>query len=115
MKCNKSAPFSITLVDCYKGSRTFWGIETEGGSATTCWKRFVVSLTDYTSQTPDFTINSVDHINFFIYSEPERNLSFWIDDLTVDVAPDLGKFVFKGRIPVDETLVAYFCTFMEDG
>lgn len=115
VKCNESASFSVTLVDCYKGSRTFWGVEAEGSSATTCWKRFVVSLTDYTSQTPDFTINSVDHINFFIYSEPERNLSFWIDDLTVDTSLDLERFVFKDRVPVDEMLVAYFYTFVEDG
>lgn len=114
VKCNESAPFSITLVDCYKGSRTFWAIEAEDSSATTSWKRFVVNLTDYTSQTPDFIINSVDHINLFVYSEPEKGLSFWIDDLTVDTALNLGEFIYKDRVPVDETVVAYFYTCIED-
>jgi hypothetical protein len=115
VKCNESALFSITLVDCYKGSRTFWATEAEGGSVTTGWKRFVVNLTEYTSQTPDFVIHSVDHINLFVYSEPEKSLSFWIDDLTVDTILDLEKFIFKDRVPVDETMVAYFYTCMEDG
>ena len=115
VKCDESALFYITLVDCYKGSRTFWEIEAEGSSATTSWKRFAVNLTDYTSQTPDFIINSVDHIDLFVCSEPEKSLSFWIDDLTVDTTLDLEKFVYKDRVPVDETVVAYFCTYVEDG
>jgi len=115
VKCNESALFSITLVDCYGGSRTFWGIEAEGSSATTGWKRFVVNLTDYSSQTPDFIINSVDYINLFVYSKPGKGLSFWVDDLTVDTSLDLEKFVYKGRVPVDEPVVAYFYSCIEDG
>ena len=114
VKCNESATFSMTLVDCYKGSRTFWGIKAGGDSATTCWKRFLINLTEYTSQSPDFVINSVDYIDLFVYSEPKKDLSFWIDDLTVDVTLDLEKFVYKDRVPVDETVVAYFFTFLED-
>jgi len=114
MKCNESASFSITLVDHYGGSRTFWGIEAEGGSATTSWKRFVVNLTEYTSQTPDFTISSVDHIDLFVYSTVGKNLSFWIDDLTVDTSLNLGRFVYKDRVLVNETVVAYFYAHIED-
>jgi len=113
-RCNESALFSITLVDRYGGSRTFWAIEAGDGSATMGWKRFVVNLTDYTSQTPGFSINSVDHIDLFVYSTVGKNLSFWIDDLTVDTSVALENFVYKGRVPVDETVVAYFYTRMED-
>jgi len=115
VKCNESATFSVTLVDCYRGSRTFWGIKAGGSSATTCWKRFVVNLTEYTSQSPDFVINSVDYIDLFVYSESKKGLSFWVDDLTVDTTLDLGKFVYKDRVPVEETVVAYFYTFLENG
>ena len=114
VRCNESALFSITLVDSYGGSRTFWAIEAGDGSATTGWKRFVVNLTDYTSQTPGFSINSVDHIDLFVYSTVGKNLSFWIDDLTVDTSVALEKFVYKDRVPVDETVVAYFYTRIED-
>jgi len=113
-RCNESALFSITLVDSYGGSRTFWAIEAGDGSATTGWKRFVVNLTDYTSQTPGFSINSVDHINLFVYSAVGKSLSFWIDDLTVDTSVALEKAVYKDRVPVDETVVAYFYTRIED-
>jgi len=114
VRCNESALFSITLVDRYGGSRTFWAIEAGDGSATTGWKRFVVNLTGYTSQTPGFSINSVDHIDLFVYSTVGKNLSFWIDDLTVDTSVALEKFVYKDRVPVDETVVAYFYTRIED-
>jgi hypothetical protein len=114
-KSNESALFSITLVDRYGGSRTFWAIEAGDGSATTGWKRFVVNLTDYTSQTPGFSINSVDHIDLFVYSTVGKNLSFWIDDLTVDTSVDLENFIYKDCVPADETVVAYFYTRIEDG
>jgi len=95
--------------------QTFWAIEAGDGSATTGWKRFVVNLTDYTSQTPGFSINSVDHISLFVYSAVGKSLSFRIDDLTVDTSVALEKFVYKDRVPVDETVVAYFYTRIEDG
>jgi len=102
-------------IDHYGSSRTFWGIEAEGSSATTSWKRFAVNLTEYTSQTPDFSINSVDYINLFVHSTVGKNLSFWIDDLTVDTTLNLYSFVYKDRVPVDETVVAYFYACTEDG
>jgi hypothetical protein len=114
VRCNESALFSITLVDSYGGSRTFWAIEAGDGSTSTGWKRFVVNLTDYTSQTPGFSINSVDHINLFVYSTVGKNLSFWIDDLTVDTSVNLETAIYKDRVPVDETVVAYFYTRIED-
>jgi len=113
VKYNESAVFSIALVDRYGGSRTFWGIQAGNSSATTSWKRFAVNLADYTSQTPDFRINSVDYIDFFVYSTVGKNLSFWIDDLTVDTTFNLHSFVYKDRVPVNETVVAYFCPRIE--
>jgi hypothetical protein len=115
VKCNDSALFSITLVDHYGGSRTFWRIQAGGSSATTSWKRLVVNLLEYTSQTPDFSINSVDYTNLFVYSTVGKNLSFWVDDLTVDTALNLHSFVYKDRVPVDEAVVAYFYAHIEDG
>jgi hypothetical protein len=114
VKCNESAAFSMTLVDRYGGSRTFWAIKAGGSSATASWKRLVANLTEYTSQTPDFRIDSVDHINLFVSSNAGRKLSFWIDDLTVDTTLNLHSFVYKDRVPVDETVVAYFYTRIED-
>ena len=95
--------------------QTFWAIEAGDGSASTSWKRFVVNLTDYTAQTPGFSINSVDHISLFVYSAVGKSLSFWIDDLTVDTSVALEKFIYKDRVPFDETVVAYFYTRIEDG
>ena len=43
-----------------------------------------------------------------------KSLSFWIDDLTVDSTLDLGRFVYKDRVPFDEAVVAYFYTCLED-
>jgi len=73
-----------------------------------------VNLTEYASQTPDFRINSVDYIDLFVYSTVGKNLSFWIDDLTADTSLNLGKFVYKDRVPVDESVVAYFYAHIED-
>lgn len=114
-KSNQSAPFSISLTDATGNSRIFWSIKAEEDSATTSWKRFSVNISDYTSQTDSFNLNIVDRIDFYVWdSNAGKPISFWIDDLTVDTSLDLGKFVYKGRVPVDETVVAYFYTCMED-
>ena len=47
-------------------------------------------------------------IHLYVYSDVEKTMTFWIDDLTVDASFGLGNFVYKGRVPVNETLVAYF-------
>lgn len=82
---------------------------------TTGWKRFVADLTDWFSQMPGFNISTVDWLYLCVYSDVEKNLSFWIDDLTIDTSLDLEKFIYKDRVSVDETVVAYFCTRVEDG
>lgn len=113
-KSNKSTTFSISLVDSDGRSRTFWCLKAGEGSVATDWKRFVANLTDYTSETSGFNISAVDHIHLYVYSDVEDSMTFWIDDLTVDTSLDLEKFVYKGRVPVDETVVAYFYTCIED-
>lgn len=114
-KSNQSASFSISLTDANGNSRIFWSIKAEEDSATTSWKRFVVNLTDYTSQTDGFNLSVVDRIDFYVWdSNAGKPISFWIDDLTVDTSLDLKKFVYTGRVPVDEAVVAYFYTCMED-
>jgi hypothetical protein len=113
-KSNESTPFSISLVDSDSKSRTFWCLKAGEGSATTGWKRFVANLTDYTSQTYGFNISTVDRIRLYVYSDVKKSMTFWIDDLTVDASFGLGNSVYKSRVPVDETVVAYFCTRIED-
>lgn len=113
VKCNESAPFSITLVDYYGGSRTFWAIETGSSSAATSWKRLVANLTEYTSQTPDFRIDSVDYIDLFVSSTVGKNMSFWIDDLTIDTPLNLNAYIYKDRVPTNEPLVIYFYSRVE--
>jgi len=114
-KCNQSAPFSISLMDVNNNSRTFWSIKAKEGSATTDWKRFVVNLSDYTSQMGGFNLSAVDSIGFSVWdSSTGKPISFWIDDLTVDISLDLEKSVYKERVPVDDTIVAYFYTRIED-
>lgn len=114
-KSNQSAPFSISLIDANGNSRTFWSIKAEDGSATTGWKRFAVNLGNYTSQTDGFDLSVVDRIDFYVWdSNTGKPISFWIDDLTVDTSVALEKAVYKGRVPVDETVVAYFYTRIEN-
>ena len=114
-RCNESAIFSTSLVDSDESSRTFWYLKAEEDSVTTGWKRFAADLTDWFSQTPGFNISTVDWPYLYVYSDVEKNLSFWIDDLTLDISLDLEKYIYKDRVPVDETVVAYFCTRVEDG
>jgi len=113
-KSNESTPFSISLADSDGRSRTFWYLKAGEGSAATDWKRFVANLTDYTSETSGFNISAVDRIHLYVYSDVEESMTFWIDDLTVDTPLDLEQSIYKGRVPVDETVVAYFYTCMED-
>jgi len=113
-KSNESTPFSISLVDSDNRSRTFWCLKTGEGSATTGWKRFVANFTDYTSQTYGFNICAVDRIHLYVYSDVKKSMTFWIDDLTVDASFGLGNSVYKSRVPVNETVVAYFYTRIED-
>jgi len=114
-KSNQSAPFLISLIDANGNSRTFWSIKAGEDSATTGWKRFAVNLSDYTSQTDGFNLSMVDTVNFYVWdSNTGKPISFWIDDLTVDTSVALEQAIYKGRVPVDETVVAYFYVRMED-
>ena len=107
-KSNESTTFSISLVDSDDRSRTFWCLKAGEGSATTGWKRFVVNLTDYTSQTSGFNISAVDRIHLYVYSNVEKSMTFWIDDLTVDTSVALEKAIYKDRVPVNEMVVICF-------
>jgi hypothetical protein len=113
-KCNETASFSITLRDSSGETRTFWSIKVGDSSATAAWKRFVVNLDNYTSQTAGFNISMVDCIELYVSSHAAKHMSFWVDDLTVDTSLDLEKFVYRDRVLVDETVVAYFYTRIED-
>jgi hypothetical protein len=64
--------------------------------------------------TPGFDISAVDRIHLYVYSDVEKSMTFWIDDLTVDTSLALEKTIYKGRVPVDETVVAYFYVRIED-
>jgi len=109
-KSSEPSIFSISLVDSNGRFRTFWYIKAGGqNSATTTWKRFVANLNNHTSQTPGFNISEVDSVNLYIESNSVgKNMSFWIDDLTVDSLIDLKQSIYKARVLVDETVVVYF-------
>jgi hypothetical protein len=106
--------FSITLDDANGRSRTFWSLEANGSSATTSWKRFAANLTDYTSETVGFNISAVESVDLYVNSNAKKSMTFWVDDLTVDTALNLTNYVYKGRVPVDEAVVAYFYTSIGD-
>jgi hypothetical protein len=113
-KSNESATFSISLIDINGRSRTFWSLEAGKVSATTSWKRFATNLTDYTSETSGFNISAVDSVDLYVYSNVKKSMTFWVDDLMVDTALNLKQSVYKDRVPVNETIVAYFYTHLED-
>jgi hypothetical protein len=113
-KSNESTTFSISLIDSSGRTRTFWSLEAGGSSATTSWKRFAANLTEYTSQTSGFNISAVDSIDLYVYSNVKKSMTLLVDDLTVDTALNLKQSVYKDRVPVDETVVAYFYTHLED-
>jgi hypothetical protein len=102
-------------MDANGNSRIFWSIKAEEDSATTSWKRFAVNINNYTSQTDSFNLNIVDRIDFYVWdSNTGKPISFWIDDLTTDMPLNLEQSIYKDRVPVDETIVAYFYTRIED-
>jgi hypothetical protein len=107
-KCNETASFSITLHDSSGETRTFWSIKVGDSLATAAWKRFVVNLDNYTSQTAGFNISMVDCIELYVSSHVAKHMSFWIDDLTVDTSVALEKAIYKDRVPVNEMVVIYF-------
>jgi hypothetical protein len=107
-KCNETASFSITLRDSSGETRTFWSIKVGDSSATAAWKRFVVNLHNYTSQTAGFNISMVDCIELYVSSHVAKHMSFWVDDLTVDTSVALEKAIYKDRVPVNEMVVIYF-------
>jgi len=110
-KTTEPATFSITLTDTQNKTRTYWDIKaTDNKSATTNWKRLTTNLNGYTSETPDFNITAIKHITFYLYSTPNKNITFWIDDPTIDTITNFNEYIYKDRIPTDETLIIYFYT-----
>jgi hypothetical protein len=106
-KSTEDAAFSMTLRNSPSETRTYWGIEAGGSSATTGWKRFVVDLGNYTQQTPNFDIAAVDSIDLYVSSDPGKEISLWIDDLTVDNIPESNASVYKARVLVNDTVILY--------
>jgi len=110
-KATEPATFSITLTDTQNKTRTYWDMKaTDNRSATTNWKRLTANLNNYTSQTPGFDITAIKHIDFYIYSTPNKNITFWIDDPTIDTITNLNEYIYKDRVPTNETLIMYFYT-----
>ncbi len=107
-KANEETAFSVNLIDAVNRSRTFWSVQEYGSSATTEWKRFVIDLSNYTSQTPDFDITRVNFIDFYVSSDPGKEMSLWIDDLIVDDLPHLNEAIYKARVLVEDTVSVYF-------
>lgn len=113
VRASQKTTFSITLIDSAGNTRTYWDIQSYGSSATMGWKRFVVSLNDYTSQTPGFNLEKVDCVDFYVYSRPGTSMSMWIDDLVIDGVPSSNESIYKARILNKETIIVYFSTRIE--
>ena len=109
-KADTETTFSITLTDVAGNTRTYWDLKPDGSSATTHWKRFAVDLSNYTSQSQSFDLSRVDSVDFYVYSNPGKLLSFWIDDPVVDSAPTLEGVVRKARVHLEDPVTLYFWT-----
>lgn len=109
-KASEKTTFSMTLTDSSGNTRTFWDIRPDGESATTEWKRFAVNLGNYTSQSQSFDLSRVDSVDFYVYCDPGKHLSFWIDDPVIDDALTTGGAVYKARVLQEDLITLYFWT-----
>jgi hypothetical protein len=107
-KANENAPFSITLTDTAGNTRTYWDIKPDEASATTQWKRFTVSLNEYTSQNGNFEPSKVDSVDFYIYSNPGRKVTLCVDDPVIDDLFSTERAIYKARVSVKDLIIAYF-------
>lgn len=107
-KANENAPFSITLTDSAGNTRTYWDIQPDGTSATIQWKRFVISLSNYTSQSGEFDLSRTDSVDFYVYSNPGKQMTFWIDDPVMDDPIVTEQAIYKARVSDKDLIVAYF-------
>ncbi len=107
-KANENTPFSMTLTDADGDTRTYWDIKPDETSATTQWKRFSINLNDYTSQNGSFDLTKTDSADFYIYSNPGRKMTLWIDDPIVDDVLSTEQAIYKARVFYSDLIVAYF-------
>jgi hypothetical protein len=107
-KASENTPFSITLTDPAGHTRTYWDIKPDGTSATTQWKRFTISLNNYTSQNGNLDLSKIDSVDFYIYSNPGKQMTLYIDDPVIDDAVPTERIVYKARVPEKDLIVAYF-------
>lgn len=106
-KSTEETAFCVTLHDSSYETRTYWGIQADGSSLTTEWKRFVVYLGNFTQGTPNFDITAVDSVDLYVSSSPGKEMTLLIDDLIVDNLPESRVAVYKARVLVDEIVVLY--------
>ena len=72
------------------------------------WKRLVANLSQPTEKDPEFDFKKIDSIVIGIFvGKASRNVTFYIDDLTVDRQLKLDE-IYKARVPPNEKLVVYF-------
>ncbi len=107
-RANEETTFSIGLTDSAGNTRTYWNIQPDGSSATPQWKRFVVSLNSYHSQSPDFDLSKVDSVDFYVYSTSGRTMTLWIDDPVIDNVSPTSRTVHKARVLQKDPIIVYF-------
>ncbi len=112
-RANEETIFSICLTDSAGKTRTYWNVQPDGSSATVQWKRFVVDLSNYTSQTPDFDLSKVDSVDFYVYSAAGKKMSLWIDDPVIDNIPPMSRTIYKARVLVRDPIIVYFAVKMD--
>jgi hypothetical protein len=107
-KASENAPFSMTLTDSTGNTRTYWDIKPDGTSATLRWRRFAINLSNYTSQNGEFDLSRTDSVDFYIYSNPGRQMTLWIDDIVIDEPIMAEQAIYKARVSDKDLIVAYF-------
>jgi hypothetical protein len=107
-KASENTPFSMTLTDSAGNTRTYWNIQPDGTSATTRWRRFAIDLSNYTSQNGEFDLSRTDSVDFYVYSNPGKQMTLWIDDVVIDDPIMTEQAIYKARVSDKDLIVAYF-------
>lgn len=110
-KSSEPATFSAALIDSEGNTRIYWSIAApDGGSSSTEWKRFLIRLNEFSTEEGAFNIGDVDKIFLYTWMAegPVKNMTLWIDDLTLDTLDNFGTYIRKDRVLMDDSIVFYF-------
>jgi len=73
------------------------------------WQRFVLNLSRWNNETPEFDNSRVTVFRFFSAHPPSSaRFQLSVDDIILDKAPTSIAYIFKGRVMPQDTLVFKF-------